>query len=105
MHTNHTAFYRSIFLSNQSIDQSHLEFGVIVYVVYIIFCTVGPCGSGEGAWLKPIVQCALSTFKRHVPACQTPVRVSADSMLSVLLYELYRETAIKNCLTYIYFNI
>ena len=27
---------------------------------------------------------ALSTFKRHVPACQTPISVSAVSILTVL---------------------
>ena len=83
--------------------------------MHIVVCTKtlhsGSSGSGEGARLelslsnygkqifsffKPIVHfyinvAALSTFKRHVPACQTPVRVSDGSIRIPVLWNILKE--------------
>jgi len=80
----------------------------LLTIPYIIVCIKtlhsGFSDSRERLWLehslsnyekqifyffKPIVHfyinvAALSTFQRHVPACQTPVRVSAYSILTAL---------------------
>ena len=84
--TNHTAAYRCIFLSNQSINL-YLSWGHCIYVVHITVCTKNLHSAevpGEGAWVelslsyygkqffaffKPIVHfyknvVSMSTFKR-----------------------------------------
>ena len=109
--TNHTGAYRCITVYLWVINQSTCRvWGHCLCCAHYCLHKNSPkwvqWRSGDGAWLdltlsnygqqifsifKPILHfyinvAALITFERHVPACQTPVSVSADSILTVLWF-------------------